>query len=170
MDSLEPIINILVVLAVLSMASERITNILKMGRADLRVRTRDEQQERARVQKIQSRSFMTGIFLALVAKADIFSMLVHIDDPWRTLGWVRVTGAQWFQSPALASPGTILFTIGGCILTGTALGFGSKFWHDVLGAVYELRSLARNKSSTYDRLAPAAQAGGTEDGGDGAGS
>lgn len=33
--------------------------------------------------------------------------------------------------------------MGGCLVTRFALGFGSKFWHDLLGAVYELRDFAR---------------------------
>lgn len=143
MGSFEPMINLLVLLTIFSVIAERVTNILKLGKEELRTRGTSEDAERRREQSIQARSVVVGIVIALIAKADIFTMLSNLDEPWRTLGWVRVSGAQWFRSPATASVGTLLYTLGGCALTGFALGFGSKFWHDILGSVFELRDKAR---------------------------
>jgi hypothetical protein len=88
-----------------------------------------------------------GILVAVVVKADIFSILTHLEDPWAVLGWVRVTEYQWIRSPALSDPGAFLYALVGCVITGVALGFGSGFWHDVLGAVTEFKAMARKKGS-----------------------
>ena len=56
-------------------------------------------------------------------------------------------GARWVWSPALQTVGSALYALGGCVLTGFALGFGSKFWHDLLGMVFELRKRAKQAKS-----------------------
>ena len=147
MTTFEPFVNLLIVLTVLSVTAERISNILKFKRPTLRDRQTDRKAERKREGEIQSQTLIIGIAIAVLAKADLFAFLTHLDDPWSTLGWVRVIGTQWFQSPATQSLGTILYSLGGCALTGLALGFGSKFWHDILSTVFELRTIARNQGS-----------------------
>ncbi len=147
MDNFEPLINLLLVLTVLSVVAERVSNVFKFRNPDLRNRKLDASEERAREGAIQSQTLLVGIAIAILAKADIFQILAHLDDPWSTLGWVRVIGAQWFQAPATQDIGTLLYTLGGCALTGLALGFGSKFWHDILSTVFELRTMARRRGS-----------------------
>jgi hypothetical protein len=39
--------------------------------------------------------------------------------------------------------GGFLSTIFGAVVTGFSLGFGSKFWHDVLDLVYGVRDAIR---------------------------
>jgi hypothetical protein len=125
------------------MIAERITNVLKMRNDDLRIRKLSESDERVRELRIQTRSLTVCIFVAVLLKADIFTIIAHLEEPWRTLGWVRVTGAQWFQTPSLGGVDTAIYSIVGCVFTGFALGFGSKFWHDILGSVYEMRDKVR---------------------------
>jgi len=148
MESFEPLINLLVVLTVLSVAAERITELLKLRDSDLRDRklaiAKGEEKERA--YKISLRATLIGMILALGVKADFFEILTHLEDPWATFGWVQVKEHQWFKAPATRGVGNFIYALSGCVLTGIALGFGSKFWHDVLGAVYELRSIARNRN------------------------
>ncbi len=147
MSGLEPVINVLTLLTVLSITAERLTNVLKLQNEKLREKkSRNSKQELDRHRSIQARNLAMGIFLALIVKADMFSIVAHLDNPWTTLGWVRVSGAQWFQTAALGDIGTVIYAIVGCLITGVALGFGSKFWHDTLGAIYELRSIGRNRA------------------------
>jgi hypothetical protein len=153
MTTFEPFINLLVVLTVLSVTAERVSNILKFKRPTLRDRQTKPEAERIREGQIQAQTAIIGIAIAVLTKADLFAFLTHLDDPWSTLGWVRVIGTQWFQSPATQSLGTILYSLGGCALTGLALGFGSKFWHDMLSTVFELRTIARNRGSGLNAIA-----------------
>jgi len=146
MPTFEPLINLLVLLTVLSVAAERIANLVKFRSDDLRYRRVGINAERDREAAIQARVLVVGIVVAVAAKADLFSILTHLDDPWSTLGWVRVSGAQWFQSAALQNLGAALYALAGCTLTGVALGFGSKLWHDLLDTVYELRNLVRRRA------------------------
>lgn len=147
MPTFQPLINLIVLLTVLSVAAERVANIIKFRDPDLRNRELKEADEREREGRIQSRVVVVGIAIAIIVKADLFSILTHLDEPWSTLGWVSVTGSQWFRSPATQSIGTILYAVAGSVLTGLALGFGSKFWHDVLSTVYELRNLTRQRAN-----------------------
>lgn len=145
MSNIDPIINLLVMLTVLSVIAERVSNILKFRKPELRNRSTDPDKEREREGQIHLQTVYTGIVIAILAKADLFSILGHLDDPWSTLGWVRVVGSQWHQSPAIQSWGTFLYTLGGSMLTGLALGFGSKFWHDILSTVFEIRNIVRDR-------------------------
>jgi len=167
MTTFEPFINLLVVLTVLSVAAERVSNILKFKRPGLRDRQDDREAERIREGQIQAQTAIIGVAVAVLTKADLFAFLTHLDDPWSTLGWVRVIGTQWFQSPATQSLGTLLYSLGGCALTGLALGFGSKFWHDILSTVFELRAMARNRGSGLAAIAAGAESGDAASGGDG---
>lgn len=156
MPTFEPVINLLVLLTVLSVAAERIAELIKTRNDALRQRASTQAAEHERVAQIQARVLAIGIILAVAVKADLFSILTHLDDPWSTLGWVRVSGAQWFQSAALQNVGTFLYALAGSALTGVALGFGSKFWHDLLDTVYELRNLVRQRASEPPPPPPAA--------------
>ena len=143
MESLEPLINLIVLLTVLSVAAERTTNVLKLRRDSLRVKETAPAEEKKRERSITGCAVLVGIFVALFVKADLFSILSQLDNPWSTLGWIQVQGSTWTKAAASQSWGTFGYSTLGCIITGVALGFGSKFWHDVLDAVFELRGLAR---------------------------
>jgi hypothetical protein len=143
MSSLEPLINLIIVLTVLSVAAERATNLLKLRSKEMRERSPDPDMEKKREQAITWRSILIGIGLAVLMKANLFELLSSLEAPWDTLGWIRMTDAGWIRVPATENLGTTVYAIGGSLLTGLALGFGSKFWHELLDAVLELRGLAR---------------------------
>ena len=143
MESFEPLINLIVVLTVLSVIAERATNLLKLRNQDLRMRKLVEADERVREYAITGRAVMIGIIVAILVKADFFQLVANLDSPWRTLGWVQVYDYHWSRSPATANIGTFLYALAGSVLTGVGLGFGSKFWHGVLGTMIEIRSMAR---------------------------
>jgi hypothetical protein len=147
MTTFEPFVNLFVMLTILSVTAERVSNIFKFRNPKLRKRTTSSEGERKREGQIQTQTVFIGIVIAVLTKADMFAFLTHLDDPWSTLGWVRVVGSQWHQSPATQNLGAFLYSLGGSILTGFALGFGSKFWHDILSTVFEIRSIARIRGS-----------------------
>lgn len=151
MDALDPIINLLTLLTALSVVAERITNVIK-ERRDLKLSAAESEKERDYA--VHGRAVCVGIALALIIKADFFAFVVHIQDPWSTIGWVRVEGEQWYRSPALRSLGGFLYAVGGCVLTGWALGFGSKFWHDVLGIINELKNARKGDADRDPETAP----------------
>lgn len=79
MDSLQPIINLLVVLSVLSMGAERATNLFKLHRPHLRdkpVGAPDDpivmRKKKERERDIAGGSLLVGILLSLAVKADFF--------------------------------------------------------------------------------------------------
>jgi hypothetical protein len=144
METLQPLINLLVLLTALSLGAERVSNLVKLRNPNLKAKKPTYAEERDREHGIAGRTLLVGVILAVLVKADFFAILAHLDDPWRTLGWVQLSDYRWMRSPATANIGTFLYTLAGSVLTGIALSFGSKFWHDVLGTVYEVRSIARN--------------------------
>jgi hypothetical protein len=76
--------------------------------------------------------------------------MTHLDDPWHTLGWVTIQDHYWTRSQALQNFGAFLIALLGSCVTGLGLGFGNKFWHDILGVVYEVRD---NRRETTKKLA-----------------
>ena len=143
MTTLEPLINLLVVLTLLSVAAERATNLLKLRSEELRNERASPEEEKERERGITIRSVGMGVVLAVIVKADIFEMLSRLEAPWETLGWVRVTAGQWQQATATGGLGTFAYALVGSAFTGIALGFGSKFWHDILDTVFELRKIVQ---------------------------
>jgi hypothetical protein len=136
MAEFQPLINLLVLLTALSLASERLANAMKLGDADLREKKGSPQEEKARERRIALRALAASVALAVFMKADFFEILSHLDAPWDTLGWALPVEEQWTVSLFLQS-----FT--GTIVTGVSLAFGSKFWHDVLDLVHGVRGAVR---------------------------
>lgn len=143
MSSLEPFINILILLTVLSIAAERATNFFKLRKADLRESKGSDKGEKEREQRITVRSLLVGIAVAVLVKANLFEILTRVDAPWDTLGWLQQAETAWVPAAAAGSVGTASYAVMGCVLTGVALGFGSKFWHEILDGVLELRGIAK---------------------------
>jgi type IV secretory pathway VirB2 component (pilin) len=136
MTTLQPLINLLVLLSALSLAAERLANAMKLGDTDLREKKGSPREEKSRERRIALRALAASVALALVMKADFFAILSHLDAPWDTLGWALPVEEQWTVSLFLQS-----FT--GTIVTGVSLAFGSKFWHDVLDLVHGVRGAVR---------------------------
>jgi hypothetical protein len=138
MDTLAPLINLLTLLAALSIAAERATNVIKLNRESMREKGAKE-DEKVREKRITQVSIGVAIVLAILLKADFFSILTHIDEPWATLGWARPFGGELVLDTALSSFPKFLYAVGGSVVTGFSLGFGSKFWHDMLDIVLRTR-------------------------------
>ena len=150
MSSLEPLINLLIVLTVLSVAAERVTNLLKLRNKDLRVEHKhDEGEEKDREHRIAIRSIIVGVAVAIIAKANLFEILNSLDAPWQTLGWMELADSKWSAAAVLGSTTTTLYAVLGSVVTGVALGFGSKFWHEMLDGVLELKGVAKGLNEKY---------------------
>ena len=134
MQPFQPLINLLVLMSALSIAAERLTNALKLGNEDLREPRTATREEKNRERHIARRALSVSVLLAVAIKADFFELLARMDAPWATLGWQRFSG----------SISLFLYSVAGSALTGLALGFGSKFWHDVLDIVYSTRGRIKN--------------------------
>jgi hypothetical protein len=132
----EPLLNLVVLLSALSVAAERLANWMKLGDPDLRERKGEPAEEKVRERRIALRALAASLLLAAVMKADFFEILRHLDAPWDTLGWVRDGAQRW-------TAGGVLQALAGTAVTGVSLGFGSKFWHDVLDIVEGLRAAVR---------------------------
>jgi len=124
MEAFEPLINLLLLLSTLSIAAERLANAIKLG---IRGLAAGKERER-RVARV---ALAVSILLALAVKADFFEILRHLEAPWETLGWA----GREREAPAGATIQMVL----GMIVTGVALRFGSKFWHDLLDIVHDAR-------------------------------
>jgi len=141
MDTVQPYVNLLVLLTVLSLIAERATNVLKLRNEKLRTKSEDKGDEKVREEGITRINIAMGIIVAVLVKANLFEIMSNLGAPWETLGWVKITHVQWVRADALSSLGTALYALGGSMVTGIGLGFGSKFWHDILDIVFQLRDL-----------------------------
>ena len=111
METFEPLINLLVLMGVLSMAAERLANVIKLGHPDLRQKKRTARKEKERERGIARTAVAASILLAIVVKADFFEILAHLEAPWNTLGWFRSTEAT-------GSVTRFMYTLCGTVVTG----------------------------------------------------
>ena len=95
----------------------------------------NDAKEQARAYRILKINVWTGIFLATILKADLLEILINItDEPGKTLGWKNIYKyGLWDIFPVTT----------GIILTGCFISFGSKFWHDLLDILYQIKNTKR---------------------------
>jgi peptidoglycan L-alanyl-D-glutamate endopeptidase CwlK len=131
MDS-QILVSLVVVLLPLSFIAERFSNFFKLilpsngklGFGNLRHKENDTKREKIRERKIFLLSLLSGEIVAFALKADLFRI---IEDG--KIGWNH-------QSDNL-------LWIVGCFFTGFFLSWGSKFWHDLLGILLEVKNLRK---------------------------
>jgi hypothetical protein len=144
------------VFIVLSLVVEKINDLIKLRNPALSVHKTSEEKEKERERDILFRNILVGIGIALVLKADAMQILISGEGA-EVIGWEKVfflgqpeeeelTAANFFYFENLAFRNGAgmglfawLFALVGIATTGVALSFGSKFWHDVLGIIYELK-------------------------------
>lgn len=150
MDILQQIIQLVIILFLLSMVCERIADFLKNYLSDsyiLKIKKEffkvgntitkfpnDDAKEKARAFRILKINVWSGILLALILKADLIKIFNNITEPGRTLGWNNITEYKALDFVLLPF---------GIILTGCFISFGSKFWHDLLDILYEIKNTKR---------------------------
>lgn len=143
-------------LFLLSVISERITNFLKLWLPEswfgsLRQKQMDEAAEKIRERKILAFSIGVGFFTAMSVQASMLHILSNIDRPEEAIGWNHVTICfSYFFS--WENWKYIL----GFLLTGCFISLGSKFWHDLLDLLLEVKNV---KAQISDSMAQKNNAG-----------
>lgn len=102
-------------------------------------------------------SLLVGFLLALLFHADLFKILGGKNPPHEVLHWgkglvnfkdclwnliVKHNTEAWDSFKPLIGP--CIETFFGCLATGFLLTFGSKFFHDLLEILYEIKRAKRN--------------------------
>ena len=151
MDMLQQIIQLITILFLLSMVCERIADFLKYYISESHVfkihkdffkvgdtltkYPNDESKEKARVFRILKINAWSGILLAAILKADLIKIFNNITEPTKALGWNNLENYKTF-----VDWGLLPF---GIVLTGLFISFGSKFWHDLLDLLYQIKNTKR---------------------------
>jgi len=138
------LVQMIFVLLILSMVAEKVTNFVKLHfpntplrnmlnpslkiTSDTTVEEYESFEKKRTEREIQMLAIIIGIGTAIVTRATIF----QINRSDFILGWIGLE---------LSYMGTIQFwqDILGCIITGIFLSLGSKFFHDLLGLVYQIK-------------------------------
>ncbi|MEW5846170.1 MAG: M15 family metallopeptidase [Bacteroidota bacterium] len=127
----DALIVLMTILLPLSFIAERITNLIKLfipdgflGLGNVRYKEDDPIMEKKRERRIFAISLISGELVAFALKADLFTIINQ-----GTFGWSSpTTGYSW---------------IIGCVFTGFFLSWGSKFWHDLLEILLEMKNIRR---------------------------
>jgi len=151
---------------VLSLVVEKINDFIKLRNPKLRLKTKPdvedaEDKEKKREQGILTRNILVGIGVALFLKADAIQMIVS-GQPGEVIGWENVISLDDDDKDEMEASNinyfaslqgkdskflfTWLYTLCGIAMTGVGLSFGSKFWHDVVGVIYEVKKAKENLS------------------------
>ncbi|MBK7234033.1 MAG: trypsin-like peptidase domain-containing protein [Saprospiraceae bacterium] len=150
MDILQQIIQLVTILFLLSMVCERIADFLKHYLSNSHIfqiqkdffkvgdtltkSPKDDAKEQARIFRILKINVWSGILLAAILKADLIKIFNNINEPGKTLGWNNISEYGVLDSILLPF---------GIILTGCFISFGSKFWHDLLDILYQIKNTKR---------------------------
>jgi hypothetical protein len=155
---LNQVIQLTTILFLLSMICERIADFLKHYLSEshlfkiqkeffrigdtLTKFPSDGIKEKERAYRILKINIWSGILLAAILKADLIKIFNDIENPGNTLGWnnleiYKIEGVNWYQNP------NYWFLPFGIILTGGFISFGSKFWHDLLDILYQIKNAKR---------------------------
>ena len=94
----------------------------------------DDVKEKARAYRILKINVWSGIILAAILKADLIKIFNNMKEPGKTLGWNNISEYGILDSILLPF---------GIILTGCFISFGSKFWHDLMDILYEIKNTKR---------------------------
>lgn len=156
---LERLIDVGGAFLILSLVVEKVADFIKLRNTELSVKLvkpSEQGEEKKREGKILSRNIWIGLILALFLKADAVQMLVS-GEPGEVVGWENVffmdeesqellsaSNAEYFSALRFGVGAgkvfyTWIFMVIGIALTGVSLSFGSKFWHDLVGILYEIK-------------------------------
>lgn len=129
------LIAIVMQLFILSTISERITNFIKLNLqsvtqslGNFKIREYVPEKEKTRERGVLNWAIVVGVLVAFGTKADLFYL---IDQGGLKPDW---HGISWF----------------GCFLTGFFISLGSKFWHDLLDLLLQVKNLKAKLNDTKD--------------------
>jgi hypothetical protein len=106
-----------------------------------------EEQRYYRILKI---NIWCGFFIAWALNANLFNIIANKRDPFNAIGWNNVT---WFWEAnfvwSFRRFVDVFVFITGCFATGLFISFGSKFWHDLLDILYQVKNYRRLLADPY---------------------
>lgn len=129
---MDKIIEPTVVLLILSLITEKISNFIKLQYEGLCTKHSNILEENLRGKKIQKLTILIGIFVALISKVNFFELFQEGSN----LFWDRddIKGIH------------LLENILGSVISGLFLSLGSRFFHDLLDILLEVKNLKRKVS------------------------
>jgi hypothetical protein len=135
------LIAITLVLLMLSLVTERITNFIKLYLPALYTKIdNDPIAEKRRERQIQLLAMLIGVVVAFMSKANFFQLVKN-----------KGVLESWEDSASVD-----FLTILGCSITGIFLSQGSKFFHDLLDTLLYFKNTKRmimnNQQAVQDQL------------------
>ncbi|NMH26567.1 S1 family peptidase [Flavobacterium silvaticum] len=149
---LQQTIQLVTILFLMSMVSERVADFLKhylCGSPVFRIGDtitkypEDDSKEKARTYRILKINVWCGIITATILKADLLGMLYNMTEPGKTLGWTNLDAYVKPEEATWLFNYNYLLLALGIAFTGCFISFGSKFWHDLLDLLYEIKNTKR---------------------------
>ncbi len=159
---MEQYIGVVITLFLLSMISERVANFFKnfLSEANttgvgallrklfkvsnlLKNDFNGSLTEERRAYRILKINLLSSFFIAFVLNADLLYILKNYETPFdslanRNLIWI-FKGEFWTSQNLKTWPKYLV----GCLATGCFISFGSKFWHDMLDLLYQIKNIKR---------------------------
>jgi len=121
----------------------RLDNISDLAKSRLQ---HAPEEDKPRVEfAISKLSILIGFSIALAFRANLFELLGSGQLPHKVFGWHDY---QFCWKDCASYLGFIKMLIG-CLATGFLLTFGSKFFHDLLEMLYEVKRLRRKMADDY---------------------
>jgi hypothetical protein len=139
----DSLITIVIMLFVLSLISERIATLIKLYLPSTRIKGKTEAEESVRERKIIWLSLLSGLITAAALKADLILILQKMND--KTVDATALLGWQGFQLKDLPR------TFFGVIISAAFLSFGSKFWHDLIDILLEIKNAKKTINSMREQ-------------------
>ncbi|MGC4101327.1 hypothetical protein [Ferruginibacter sp.] len=149
------IISIVTMLFLLSMLQERIAEFFKTYLSCKKMWGRDivgdtttkflpgDPREQRRHYRILKLNIWIGFLTAFLCHASLFDIL-KVNTTDRSIGWPDHISFNFCFTPTCILNG--LSFIVGCLLTGILISLGSKFWHDVLDILLEVKNVKKSIS------------------------
>jgi len=125
-----------IVLLILSLITEKIANFVKLSYDNLASNQGSVMGEKRREKNIQLITIAVGIAVALLSKANLFEFFKEEFN----LFWT----AEDFGGLKLLS------NIVGSVISGLFLSLGSKFFHDLLDVLFQIKNLKRKLNDKAD--------------------
>jgi hypothetical protein len=119
-------ITITTIMLMLSLISERVSNLVKLNWPVLRDKGKTENEEKIRERNVLVLAVVSGCLVAIVAGADLFTL---------------VNKGKLLNANSLNRTNVL-----GMLLSGLFISLGSKFWHDVLDIVLQFSKLKKFKA------------------------
>ncbi|WP_456462095.1 hypothetical protein [Reichenbachiella sp.] len=131
-------VTIVTILFALSLISERIANLIKLHFSGLNLKKDNTKDEKNREKRISWLSLFTGLFVSLIAGADLFTLVTEGE----------LYNHVNFVDEELLDQLKIIF---GILFSALFVSLGSKFWHDVLDIVLQFSELKKYTAKSKGR-------------------